>query len=346
MIAIQQDFARDLANDAVPSDRALFRHVGIVAIGRNEGTRLKLCLQSVPKSILAVYVDSGSTDGSDLWARDFGADLVRLDLSTPFTAARARNAGFRRLTEAMPDVRFVQFVDSDCELARDWLAEALNFLQQHDDVAAVFGRRRERFPDRSVYNQLCDWEWDGSEGDARSCGGDVMLRAAALQAVGGYRNSLIAGEEPELCVRLRAAGWRIVRLGAEMTLHDAAMTRFSQWWRRTRRSGYAFAEGAHLHGAPPERHWVWESRRAWLWGIYLPLFCFAAGFWMMPWGFVSFAVYPVQMLRQAVRGEGSFRERATKAFFQLLGRFPEALGQVQFLRDRLLGRSTVLIEYK
>lgn len=326
-----------------PPSEQLF---GIVAIGRNEGERLQRCLRSLPRGATVVYVDSGSTDGSDIWARDFGAELVRLDLAKPFTAARARNAGFRRLIEMMPNVRFVQFVDSDCELACGWPTAALNFLQEHDDIAGVFGRRRERHPDKSVYNQLCDWEWDGPPGEARACGGDVMLRTAALQAVGGYRDSLIAGEEPELCVRLRTAGWRMFRLPFEMTLHDADMTRFSQWWQRARRSGYAFAEGAHLHGAPPERHWVWESRRAWLWGIWLPLLCLIAGVVAAPWGFVSFLVYPAQMLRQAVRGGGGLRERITKSFFQLVGRFAEAAGQIQFLRDRLLGRAATLIEYK
>jgi GT2 family glycosyltransferase len=319
---------------------------GIVAIGRNEGDRLKRCLQSLPNAAPVVYVDSGSTDGSDIWARDFGAELVRLDRSSPFTAARARNDGFRRLIEIAPHTSFVQFIDSDCELASNWPTAAVDFLQRHEQVAAVFGRRRERYPDRSIYNQLCDWEWDGPPGDALACGGDVMLRASALEAVGGYRDSLIAGEDPELCVRLRAAGWRIFRIRAEMTLHDAAMTRFRQWWQRTRRSGYAFAEGAHLHGAPPERHWVWESRRALIWGLWLPLFCLAAGIILMPWGFASFAVYPAQVIRQAARENGSFRERITKGVFQVLSRFPEALGQLEFLRDRVLGRNTALIEYK
>ena len=319
---------------------------GIVTIGRNEGDRLRRCLQSLPPNVPVVYVDSGSTDRSDIWAQDFGAELVRLDPSSPFTAARARNAGFRRLLEMLPDTLFVQFIDGDCELAASWPAAAVDLLKAHENVAAVFGRRRERFPDRSIYNQLCDWEWDGPPGDALACGGDVMMRASALQDVDCYRDSLIAGEEPELCVRLRAKQWRIVRLQADMTLHDAAMTRFSQWWQRTRRSGYAFAEGAHLHGAHPERHWVWESRRAWIWGLWLPLFCLAAGVLVMPWGFLSFIVYPAQMLRQILRGNGAFRERVTKGFFQLLGRFPEALGQLQFLRDQLLRRTNTLIEYK
>ena len=118
---------------------------------------------------------------------------------------------------------------------------------------------------------MCDQEWDIPLGEVKACGGDVMMRCERCEAAGGYRDDLIAGEEPELCVRLRAAGWKIWRLDHEMTLHDAAMLHFAQWWRRQMRSGYAFAQGAKLHGRAPERHWVWESRRALIWGVGFPL---------------------------------------------------------------------------
>lgn len=224
--------------------------IGVVVIGRNEGKRLERCLDSVRRTDAAiVYVDSGSTDGSPSMARGKGADVVDLDLSRPFTAARARNEGFRRLVASRPDIEFVQFVDGDCEVVSGWLEAARTFLVAHETYAVVCGRRRERFPDRSVYNRMCDEEWDTPVGDAQACGGDAMMRVVALAAVNGYRDGLIAGEEPELCVRLRQSGWRIHRLDQEMTLHDAAMTRFSQWWRRTLRSGHAYAEGAWIHGA-------------------------------------------------------------------------------------------------
>ena len=172
------------------------------------------------------------------------------------------------------------------------------------------------------------------------------MRVDALEAVGGYRDDLIAGEDPELCVRLRGAGWRIWRLDSQMTLHDAAMTRFGQWWRRTLRSGYAFAQGAYLHGASPERHCVWETRRAWLWGIWLPLACLAAGLTFEPWGWTAWLIYPLQILRQTVRNPGTLGDRVTLALFQVLARFPESLGQLSFMRDRLFGRQPRLIEYK
>lgn len=317
-----------------------------VAIGRNEGERLQRCLGSLSAAARVVYVDSGSTDGSAAWAGARGVNVVALDMRLPFTAASARNAGFRRLRGISPELAYVQFIDGDCELNRQWPQQAIHYLDTHPDVAAVCGRRRERFPDKSVYNWLCEMEWNVPPGDARAFAGDVMIRAMAFEDVGGYRDDLIAGEEPEFCIRLRAAGWRIWRLPYEMTRHDAAMTRFSQWWRRAVRAGYAFAEGAHLHGASPERHWVWESRRAWLWAVWLPLVCLVISCAIWPWGLATWLIYPLQILRQTYRNSGSLSERATLAFFEVLHRFPEAIGQLKFLKNSLSGARAHLVEYK
>lgn len=320
---------------------------GLVAIGRNEGDRLRTCLASAQdQAAVLVYVDSGSSDGSVALAQAHGALVVNLDMSQPFTAARARNEGFRRLLDAAPALTLVQFVDGDCEVAPGWFDTARAFLATHPEVAAVCGRRRERHPERSVYNRLCDLEWNTPVGEARAFGGDVMMRVAALQQVKGYRADLIAGEEPELAVRLRAAGWTLHRLDAEMTLHDAAMTRFGQWWQRAKRAGFAFAEGALLHGAPPERHWVRESRSAWVWGVALPAGVLLAAGVGGPVFLCALAVYPLQVARLALRGEGAPSLRLARAFFLVLGKFAEASGQIKFLAHRLFGSRARLIEYK
>ena len=317
--------------------------VGAVVIGRNEGQRLVACLASLAGTLdEIVYVDSGSTDGSVEMAEAAGARVVRLDLTRPFTAARARNAGFA----ALGPVTYAQFVDGDCELRPDWIATARAFLEAHPEVAVACGRRRERAPEASVYNRLCDREWNTPVGEARACGGDALTRAAAFAAVGGYRESLIAGEEPELCLRLRAGGWKIRRLDAEMTLHDAAITRFGQWWRRTRRAGFAFAEGAALHGAPPERHWVRETRRALLWGLALPAAALGLGLLVSPLGFLLLLAYPAQVIRMAARDGWSDRNAWEFALFGVLGKFPEMVGVVEYHLGALLGRRARLIEYK
>lgn len=154
--------------------------LGLVAIGRNEGERMRRCLESVMgRGLVIVYVDSGSVDGSVELARSLGADVVELDLSRPFTAARARNEGFERLSQIDTQVRFVQFVDGDCEVANGWLEKARGVLEENPDVGVVCGRRRERFPEHTVYNRLADLEWDSPIGESKACGGDAMMRVEA-----------------------------------------------------------------------------------------------------------------------------------------------------------------------
>lgn len=311
-----------------------------VVIGRNEGARLVRCLASL-KGLAApiVYVDSGSTDGSVAAAQAAGADVIALDMTLPFTAARARNAGLARLQQTGQS-EFVQVIDGDCELQDGWTTSALSFLADHDSVAMVAGRLRERFPDATVWNRLADAEWNTPVGEIDAVGGIAILRAKAVAAVGFYRESLIAGEEPELCLRLRRAGWKIWRLDAEMALHDIAMTRFSQWWRRMRRHGHAIAEAAWLYGREPERHGLHETRRALIWGCG-PLIAAGVGLWVSPLALGVLLVWPAQVLRLRLRGD-----TWTQAFFLTLSKLAEAQGVLGYYLARLRRAAPRIIEYK
>ncbi|MCD9148354.1 glycosyltransferase family 2 protein [Pseudophaeobacter flagellatus] len=312
--------------------------ISAVVIGRNEGARLLACLASLqPQVRRLIYVDSGSTDGSVAAARSLGVEVVTLDMTRPFTAARARNAG---LAELNAQEGFVQLVDGDCEVDAAWIPQAAEFLRQNPRVAVVCGRRRERFPEVSIYNQICDAEWDTPIGEALACGGDALMRLSALRVVSGYREDLIAGEEPELCLRLRREGWKIWRLEAEMTLHDAQMTRFRQWWMRSRRAGYAFAAGAALHGNAQERHWVKETRRAVFWGIVLPVSPVLLAALISPWALLLWLLYPLQLLRL------SPRMGLRPALFSILGKFAESTGIAERFWHRLRGTHRKIIEYK
>ncbi|UAK23434.1 glycosyltransferase [Sphingomonas nostoxanthinifaciens] len=339
--------------DSPPSSLA---PVGVVVIGRNEGQRLKDCLQSVRDIEHVAYVDSGSTDGSQAYARSLGMTVVELAVPPNFTAARARNAGLAALLAAAPDLAFVQMVDGDCTVQPEWIATALDALAQVPDLAAVFGRRRERFPDASRYNALCDWEWDVPVGEVDACGGDVMLRVAALVEAGGYPDEMIAGEEPDLSARMRARGWRLWRIAPEMTLHDAAMTRFGQWWNRTRRSGHAFAELAQRHPKLKTPDYVRICRRIILWGGVLPglamLGVVLAPLASLRWLALSFAIIGLFCLNSARIARGERRRGMAPALASasgallMIGKLPQFLGLVRFHLNRWSGRRPRLIEYK
>jgi GT2 family glycosyltransferase len=321
--------------------------VGVVVIGRNEGARLPRCLTSGVREVPhIVYIDSGSGDNSVGLARSLGVETIELDPRSPFSAARARNEGFERLRTSHPDVVYVQFVDADCELNAGWLASAAKFLLDHQDVAVVSGRLREKYPEHSIYNTLCDMEWEMPAGEVRDCGGIAMMRASAFDAVQGFRVDLIAGEEPELCVRLRKQAWRIWRLEQGMALHDSAMLRFGQWWKREQRAGHAFAQGSELHGAQPEQHYVREFRSALLWGLGVPLTTLLLTSSIGPRGLLLLASYPLQIVRLALLGTRSSRENWLRATFLVMGKFPEMLGLLQYYLRRILGRQHRLIEYK
>lgn len=333
--------------------------IGVVAIGRNEGERLKRSLRSLHGHRGAiVYVDSGSTDDSVAFARGFGAHVVELDTTTPFTAGRARNAGFECLLEITPGVEYVQFVDGDCEVVPGWIARATAALAVDPALGVVAGRRRERHREASIWNRLCDMEWNTPVGRARACGGDALFRVSAFRAAGAFDPRLVAGEEPELCVRIRQRGFAVERIDAEMTLHDAAMTRFSQWWRRASRNGHAIVGGLLLHGTRCDHDWGRQLFRAVSWAgiitlaalaaviavLVRPLDRFTLAVVALPfvlWGLVWTRTYSSRRRR----GDGR-ADSATYAFFVVLGKWAECLGAFRCWRDHVSGRRTHWIEYK
>ncbi|HJW75164.1 MAG TPA: glycosyltransferase family A protein [Thermoleophilia bacterium] len=318
----------------------------MVAIGRNEGERLRRCLDALPTGTRHVaYVDSGSTDDSVEQARSRGVDVLRLDMSVPFTAARARNAGLRRLRERWPELRFVQVLDGDCTLAPGWLEAAVTELDLDPGLAVVCGRRREAHPEASIYNRLCDMEWDTPVGDAASCGGDALLRMSAISEAGGYDDRLIAGEEPELCARLRARGWKVRRLDHEMTLHDAGMTRFAQWWRRSVRSGHAYAEIEARHPGLFSS----ATRSIVTFGLVLPALAILSAPFTGGLGLALLLAFPALGLRILLRRcaqREALRDAALYACFCVLGKFPELAGMTRYWWNWSRGRRAAIIEYK
>jgi GT2 family glycosyltransferase len=324
--------------------------LGVVVIGRNEGSRLPRCLISLLKvGAPIIYVDSGSSDGSSDRARNHGVKVVDLDPSRPFTAARARNEGFRCLMQLQPTTIYVQFIDGDCEVMDGWFSSAIQTLQSEKHSAAVAGRRRERDPYGTKYNLLCDIEWDTPVGEAKACGGDALVRVSALMEVGGYDPSVIAAEDDDLCVRLRQRGWKILRINADMTLHDADMTTAKQWWKRQQRCGYAFAQVYERHKKTEVPHFSREIKSVLLWGATIPTVLAL----LMPvygLGFaLSVGIYGHLAWRVAKqtrsKGYGS-REARLYGIHCALSKVPQVVGLCRYWFDRYQRRQALIIEYK
>lgn len=324
--------------------------LAIVAIGRNEGERLMECLDSLKEhGAPVVYVDSGSTDGSVERARERGAHVIELDPALPFTAARARNEGVRYLATLEQPPRLVQLLDGDCRLEASWLPRALEFMEQNPGVGIVCGQRRERYPEASLFNRLCDMEWNTPVGPGTACGGDALVRMEAFQAAGGYNQTMIAGEDPEFAYRVERAGWGLHRLDAEMTWHDANITRLGQWWLRTKRAGHAYAECYTMHRADGTEFRRKELRSILFWGLGLPLAVLLSAPFTQGWSLLLLAGYPVLWWRirryRLGRGDGGGLA-TTYANFCLLGKFAEATGALRYGLGRLTGSSEKIIEYK
>jgi len=317
--------------------------IGVVAIGRNEGERLVRCLRSLKvSSCPVVYVDSASTDGSPDAARALGAEVVALDMKRPFTAARARAEGVAALESSAPGLDGVLFIDGDCELEPGFLNAAARFLADHPDFAVACGRRRERFPGASPYNRLIDREWDTPVGEAAACGGDALFRFAAYRAVGGFDPRMLAGEEPELCTRLRAAGWRIMRLDEPMTIHDAAMHRFGQWWNRAIRSGMGYIQAwQSTRGEGQQGLYGRQIARALLWAGVLPLVAILLALAVSPWWLLLWPGLALLQFVRMTRRDGLFA-----AALGLAGKFAELRGILRYLLERSRGGTRSVLTYK
>ena len=330
--------------------------LGLVVIGRNEGDRLVRCLASVRFIPNRVYVDSGSTDGSVEQALRDGVSVVELQVPPNFTAARARNAGLEELLANRPRLEFVQLVDGDCEIHKGWIPAGLAALHADPDLAAVYGRLRERFPGRSVYNALCDDDWNVPIGEAPIVGGIVLFRVSALCQANFFNPSIIAGEEPDLAMRLRVSGWRLRRIDVEMGLHDVDITRFGQWWTRTRRTGHAYAELAYRHPQARNPDWPRTIRSIQVWGGIMPLLLVGAATAALlldpRWWFLAALIILPWLMRAAqitlrkLHRRLSLKVALAAGVLLMIGKIPQLLGFAEYHRNRVMGRASQLIEHK
>lgn len=327
--------------------------VAVVVIGRNEGPRLARCLASVQQAHWGtlrwelIYVDSNSRDGSPALAQGFGARVLSLQGARPCAAA-GRNIGWRAASAPL-----VLFLDGDTVLHPDFVRHAVSSLREEAAVVAVWGHRRELAPQQSIYTRVLDLDWVFSPGRTDYFGGDALVRREALAAVGGFDDALVAGEEPELCRRLRAAGWQIEHLDVPMTQHDLAITHWRAWWTRAERAGLAYAQVAARYADTPDPLWQREARRnRWHGGalLALPATLLLALLWQ-PWAAVALlltglALWGRSTWRARWKCPGNLPLAAAYALHSHLQQLPILLGQWRWWHLQRAQQAPTLIEYK
>lgn len=307
--------------------------LGFVIIGRNEAAHLADCIGTLPRDLPIVYADSASTDNSRAIALAAGADVVALTAPPPLTAARGRNAGLARLLQIEPGTTFVHMIDGDVILDRQWIAAANAALEKSPRTAAVFGQLRERHPEASIYNRLCDREWRVTPGNVAACGGIALFRVDAIQQAGGYNDGIAAGEEPDLCLRMRALGWEIECLPDPMGTHDAGLLHFADWWRRARRGGHAFVEHVVRHWSRSDPNWVRQVLSIGFWGGAVPLSAILLAFLAPTFAIVPAGLWLVMVVRITARERrnfGSLGDALQNGVLTMVGKFAQLLGMFDF----------------
>jgi len=332
--------------------------LSVVVIGRNEGARLERCLNSVRAmrrgtwgveqfEVELIYVDSGSNDDSVSKAKRLGARTIALTPLRP-TAALGRNAGWRAATGEM-----VLFLDGDTVVDKNFAAEAMRELGDAN-VVCVWGHRREMFPHATIFNRVLDLDWMYKPGPAAFCGGDAIFRRSALEEAGGFDESLIAGEEPEMCRRMIAAGKRIMHVDLAMTQHDLAMRSFGQYWARALRAGHAYAEVSARFEQGPHTFWSAESRSNRLHVLSLSL-VIIAGVATSAWIRSSLPLLVVMgllfamVLRTAWKARWKSANIITLLLYGIhshVQQLPIWVGQMRYARNNRRGRRMGIVEYK
>ena len=311
--------------------------IAVVVIGRNEGERLGRTLVSL-RGLPAIYVDSGSSDGSPDRARAAGIAVIELDPAEGFSAARGRNAGLARMT-ADSAIAYIQMLDGDSVLAPGWAEAGAAALDGDPGLGAVFGTLREADPDASAYAWLSDVEWAVPPGPAALFSGNVMLRADAVRGTGQYRAGMIAGEDPEYAIRMRAAGWRFLCLDQPMATHQGDIGDARAWWRRTVRAGHAFAALNALHPGSPLHDFARSRARILFWGGLVPLIALAGlvlaivvdGRWIAS-SVAAVALTAAQFLRVTLRERRrhGWRRAFLLALALAIGKYAEMVGLIRF----------------
>lgn len=161
-----------------------------------------------------VVADSASSDDTVAIARRYPVTVVRLSENLRLTAAAGRFVAGRFCSGD-----YVLYLDGDMQLCAGWLSRAVDYLDEHADVAVVSGTLVDVVPGETPPSPPTDVSASTVSQEVRHGGGAALYRRAVVEAVGDFRPDIYSDEEPELCLRIRQAGYRVVRLRQVIAYH-------------------------------------------------------------------------------------------------------------------------------
>ena len=209
------------------ADRPQRPSLSIIVVSYNTVALLKDCLASINAQLGSrhevIVVDNASSDGS--------ADMVRAGYPDTVLVASEINLGFGRannhaLSIAKGDL--IWLLNPDTRLEKDALGAAVEFMIRNPAIgmAGTVLINTDGSPQSSV-----EYRYPGQRyahailgrlpGDiAWVMGASIIARRDVLQFVGGFDEQFfLYGEEVDLCLRVRKAGWPIGFVQGSVVTH-------------------------------------------------------------------------------------------------------------------------------
>ena len=202
-----------------------------------------------------VVVDDASAESVGLAAGGAPGDAAVIRRAAQGGPAAARNAGWRAVT-----ANLVAFVDANCEPEPGWLDHLLPHFG--DPLVAAVAPRIVAASHRGAPGWLAAYESVRSPLDLGPREANVrprspvayvptaalVVRRTALEALGGFDETLTVGEDVDFVWRLVAAGWTVRYEPGATVRHPMRPTTIA-WLEQRYRYGTSAAPLARRHGA-------------------------------------------------------------------------------------------------
>ena len=245
--------------------------ISIVVVALNEGRHIPRLMTSIQRlrkpravTVEAILVDGGSSDDTRGRARAAGFTSILELPGASIPVCRNRGA-------AESDGPWLAYVDADCEVAEDWLEQALPLLQEHRDI--VLGWPAEP-PEPATWVQSA-WKahWACKNPRTELLNGrtvvrhegfrlvttrNMILSRSVFEKIGGFDEELNTGEDTDFVFRAYLQGIPVLGVPALHVAHygePATLQAFfrQQLWHANRASYQKIVQktGGRIGGNAP-----------------------------------------------------------------------------------------------